>query len=240
MGGLIAGALPAGAVVKVLGAKTTVMVGFVLLGVGSLLGTATSTSSTTLFVSIWMAVLCAGSGLAFTAATSASVSQLTEERSGVGASIVQAFQKTAGPFGTAIMGSILAAAYQSHLHLTGLAPGAASTSRSSVIGGITVAHQVGSTDLADAVRSAFAHGIDIALLASTAIAATGFVLALVFLPSARRTHTPAPANLPARGAHARHQATRAAEQARRQLLTALREARAAWAAVRSEEPADRV
>jgi Na+/melibiose symporter-like transporter len=183
VGGLIAGALPANAAVKAIGAKAAVLAGFVLLAAGSLIGTATSTSSSVAFVSTWIAILCAGSGLAFTAATAASVAQLTEERSGIGAAIVQVFQKTAGPFGTAVMGSILAVAYQSHLELTGLGPDAARTARESVTGGIGVAHRLGSTHLADTVRAAFVHGIDISLLGSTAIAAAGLLLTLTFLPA---------------------------------------------------------
>jgi Na+/melibiose symporter-like transporter len=187
VGGLIAGALPASALVKALGAKATVIVGFVLLGAGSVLGTATATDSTTAFVSIWMAVLCAGSGLALTAATAASMSQLSKERSGIGSAVVQAFQKTAGPFGAAIMGSTLAAVYQSRLDLTGLTPAAASTARQSVAGGITIATQISSATFARSVRSAFVHGMDVSLFVSTGIAIFGVVAALAFLPGTRRS-----------------------------------------------------
>ncbi|MGI5157805.1 hypothetical protein [Microbispora sp. CA-102843] len=184
VGGLTAGALSAGVVVRALGAKATVVVGFVLLGAGSLIGMATSADSTTTFVSVWMAVLCAGSGLAFTAATTASVSRLTEERSGIGAAVVQAFQKTAGPLGTAVMGSVLAAAYTSRLDLSGLTPASAAAAGRSVSGGIDVADQIRSASFAHAVRGAFVHGMNASLLVSAAIAAAGLVLALAFLPGA--------------------------------------------------------
>jgi EmrB/QacA subfamily drug resistance transporter len=183
VGGLVAGSLPAGAVVRAIGAKAAVVAGFTLIAAGSLLGTATSTGSSTASVAIWMTVLCGGSGLAFTAATAASVGRLSEERSGIGAAVVQTFQKTAGPFGTALSGSILAAAYRSHLDLADVPPATAATVRSGVAGGVGVAHRLGSTGLADTVRGAFTHGIDVSLLASTAIAAAGLVLTLVFLPT---------------------------------------------------------
>lgn len=192
VGGLVAGALPAGALVKVLGAKVTVTVGFVLLGAGSLLGTATTAGSTTAFVSTWMAVLCAGSGLALTAATAASLSRLPQERSGIGSAVVQAFQKTAGPFGAAITGSTLAAVYQSHLDLTGLTPAAAATARQSIDGGITVAGQIGSAAFARSVRDAFVRGMDVSLVVAAGVAAFGVVAALAFLPGGRRSALSAP------------------------------------------------
>ncbi|MGC1281926.1 MAG: MFS transporter, partial [Streptosporangiaceae bacterium] len=120
VGGLIAGALPASALAKAIGAKLTVTLGFALLAVGALAGTMTRTTSGLTFVGLWMAVLCAGTGMALTAATAAALSQLSAERSGIGSAVVQAFQKTAGPFGTAIAGSVLAAGYQARLNVTGL------------------------------------------------------------------------------------------------------------------------
>lgn len=182
VGGLIAGALPASWLAKAIGPKLTVTLGFLLLAAGSCTGAATGTGSGTTFVAIWVATLCAGAGLALTAATSAALSQLSVERSGVGSAVVQAFQKTAGPFGTAIMGSILAAAYQARLDLTGLRPAAAATARQSVYGGLAAASQLRSGSLGHSVRAAFVHGMDISLLVSAGIAVAGIILALAFLP----------------------------------------------------------
>ena len=184
VGGLIAGALPASALARAAGAKLTVTLGFGLLGAGSLVGAATGTGSGTTFVAIWMAVLCAGAGMVLTAATSAALSQLPEERSGIGSAVVQAFQKTAGPFGTAITGSVLAAAYQARLDLTGLRPAAAAAVRQSVYGGLAVASHLRSPSLSHSARAAFVHGMDVSLLVSAGIAAAGVILTLTFLPRA--------------------------------------------------------
>ena len=190
VGGLIAGALPASALAKAIGAKLTVTLGFALLAVGALAGTMTRATSGLKFVGLWMAVLCAGTGMALTAATAAALSQLSAERSGIGSAVVQAFQKTAGPFGTAIAGSVLAAGYQARLNVTGLPAAAADAARQSVDGGLAVASQIGSAGLAQSARAAFAAGLDTSLLVSAGIGIAGAILALAFLPRGRTGHRP--------------------------------------------------
>ncbi len=184
VGGLIAGALTASALARAAGARLTVTLGFGLLGAGSLVGAATGTGSDSTFVAVWMAVLCAGAGMVLTAATSAALSQLSEERSGIGSAVVQAFQKTAGPFGTAITGSVLAAAYQARLDLTGLRPAIAAAVRQSVYAGLAVASHLRAPSLSYSVQAAFVHGTDVSLLVSAGIAAAGVILTLIFLPRA--------------------------------------------------------
>lgn len=191
VGGLVIGALPAGGLVKTIGAKVTVALGFALLGGGSLIGMATGTNSTTTFVAIWMAVLCAGAGMVLTAANAAALSQLSDERSGIGSAVVQAFQHTAGPVGTAIAGSVLIGTYQSRLDLAGLPATASTTVRQSVYDGMAVAHQLGSASLAHSVRAAFTSGVDMSLLVSSGIAVAGILLTVAFFPST----PPQPPNL---------------------------------------------
>jgi len=99
--------------------------------------------------------------------------------------VVQAFQHTAGPLGTAIMGSILAAGYQGRLDLRGVPAAGAAAARQSVYAGLAAASRLGSASLARTAQAAFAAGMDTALLASAGIAAAGAFLSLVFLP--RRT-----------------------------------------------------
>ena len=186
VGGLIVGALPAGRLVRTIGARLAVTAGFVLIGAGSCLGAATRVGSSELFVALWMAVLCAGTGLTLTAATAAALSHLDKQTSGIGSAVVQAFQKTSAPLGTAIMGSVLAAAYTAWLPLPGLPAAAAGAIHQSVYSGVMIAGQLRSAALAEQVRAAFVHGLSISLLASTGIALAGVVLTLVFLPGLAR------------------------------------------------------
>ncbi len=196
VGGLIIGALPASALARAAGPRLTVLLGFVLLAAGAICGTMTGTASSTAFIAIWMAVLGAGTGLTLTAATAAALSRLPAERSGTGSAVVQTFQHTAGPLGTAIMGSILAVAYQARLDLRGVPSAAAAAARQSVYGGVAAATRLGSAALARVARSAFAGGLDAALLASSGIAVVGILLTLAFLP--RRTTVTDSSSSPAR------------------------------------------
>jgi MFS transporter, DHA2 family, multidrug resistance protein len=213
IGGLIIGALPAGPLARAAGARLTVTLGFVLLAGAAVCGATTGTAASTTFVAIWMAVLGAGTGLTLTAATAAALSRLSPERSGTGSAVVQAFQKTAGPLGTAILGSTLAARYQARLDLRGVPAAAASAARQSVYGGVAAASKLRSASLARIARSAFAGGMDAALLVSAGIAVAGVLLTLAFLP--RRITVTESETSPARpGLRERKKArTRAAIQA---------------------------
>jgi EmrB/QacA subfamily drug resistance transporter len=182
IGGLVVGAIPAERVVHVIGAKLTAAAGFVLLTVGLSLGATTGVGSSAGFVLVWMAIVGVGMGLALSTSTSAALVELSEERSGVGSAVLQAVNKVGGPFGTAILGSVLSSLYLSRLGLSGLPGTAAAAVRQSVFGGVAVAQQIGSTALLQSVRMAFADGMDAALLVSAGIALVGLVLTVLFLP----------------------------------------------------------
>jgi hypothetical protein len=181
--GLMAGAVPAARVVHLVGAKVAVTAGFALLAAGLFVGAMTSVSSGGLYVAVWMAVAGLGTGIAMATAMSAALVEMTEEKSGVATAVLQAVNKTGGPFGIAILGSVLTAGYLARLHLTGLPPAAAATVRRSIFGGVAVATKLHSAALLASVRTAFTHGMDTALLVSAGIALAGLVLTLLFLPA---------------------------------------------------------
>ncbi|MCX4091819.1 MFS transporter [Nocardia sp. alder85J] len=189
VGGLVAGALPAAWCTRVLGAKYTVALGFTLNAAGAGLGATTGSGSGTVFVAAWMALMCAGTGLALSAVTALAVTTLTPERSGIGSAVVQAFQKTSAPLGTAVLGSVLAADYRARLDPAGPAPAAAEAARSGVTGGAAVAERTPVPGFAAMVQDAFVHGMDMSMLVAAAIAAAGAVAALALLP-VRQPATP--------------------------------------------------
>jgi predicted MFS family arabinose efflux permease len=182
IGGLVVGAIPADRTAHAVGAKITVALGFALLAAGMLLGSMTTVASSGGFIAAWMALVGAGMGLAMATAASAALSELSPERRGVGSAVMQALQKTGGPFGAAILGSVLSSVYQSQLHLIGLPTAVAALVRQSLFGGLAVAGRLGSLALAASVRTAFVSGMDASLIVSVGIAALGLVLTLVFLP----------------------------------------------------------
>jgi EmrB/QacA subfamily drug resistance transporter len=180
--GLVLGAVPADRVARRVGAKVTVAVGFAILAAALLTGARTGVDSSPWFVAAWMAGVGVGMGIALATAASGALAELPEERSGVGAAVMQAFQKLGGPFGSAILGSALASVYRSHVHVAGLPAAAASAVQGSVFAGLVVAGRLHSRELFASVRTAFVDGMDVALLVSAGVAAIGMVCALAFLP----------------------------------------------------------
>ena len=143
IGGLVLGAVSAARIARLVGAKVTVALGFAILATGLLIGTATSVSSSGTFIATWMAIVGVGMGLAMATSTSAALSELSEEQSGVGSAVLQAVNKV--PLGTAILGSVLSAAYLTALDVSGLPASAASAARESIFGAVAVAHELHST-----------------------------------------------------------------------------------------------
>jgi len=190
VGGLMVGAIPAARVVRLVGAKVAVAAGFGLLAVGLFLGSTTSVGSSGLFVAVWMAVAGIGTGIAMATAMSAALVELSEEKSGVGSGVMQAVNKTGGPLGIAILGSVLSAGYLARLDLVGLPAAAAATVRQSVFGGVAVAGKLHSPALLTSVQRAFVHGMDMALVVSAGVAAAGVVLTVVFLPQTNAAKKP--------------------------------------------------
>jgi Na+/melibiose symporter-like transporter len=190
--GLMFGALPAAGVVKLVGAKLGVAMGFVLIAVGLFLGSTTSLGSSGFFVAAWMVVAGLGTGLAMATAMSAALVELSEEKSGVGSGVMQAVNKTGAPLGIAILGSVLSAGYLARLDLVGLPKVAAAAARQSVFGGVAIAHQLRSPALLVSVERAFVHGMDLALLVSAGIAVVGLTLTLLFLPRSNASTEPGP------------------------------------------------
>jgi MFS transporter, DHA2 family, multidrug resistance protein len=190
--GMLIGALPSGRIAAAIGFRATVTIGFVIIAVGSVLGSRTTASTSELLIAGWMATVCAGAGLALTAAMSAALSRLTAEHSGVGSGVVQALQKTSAPLGTAILGSVVAAVYTAQLGSALAAPAVpkavASAAKSSVYAGIAVAERLHSPALAASVRAAFTTGMSVSLLVSAGIAVAGAIMAVVILP--RRAAAP--------------------------------------------------
>jgi EmrB/QacA subfamily drug resistance transporter len=189
--GLILGAVPADRVARLVGAKITVALGFALLGIGMLVGSTTGVTSSDGFLVLWMVIVGLGLGLTFATSAATALSELSDERSGVGSAVMQALQKIGGPLGTAILGSVLSSVYLSKLQLTGVPAALASLVRQSLFGGLAVAAQLiaakptaalGFT-LRATVRTAFVDGMDVSMVVAAGIAGVGLLLTLVFLPS---------------------------------------------------------
>ena len=180
--GLVFGAGLADRLASRTGAKLTVALGFLLLAAGLGLGATTTANSGSGFAATWMALCGAGMGLALATAASGALVELSAERSGVGSAVLQAVNKLGGPFGAAILGSVLNSTYRGRLATTDLPASAAGALQQSVFAGVAAARQLGSATLLDAVRRAFVAGMDASLVVAAGFALAGLILALAFLP----------------------------------------------------------
>ncbi|MGQ4330332.1 MFS transporter [Streptomyces hayashii] len=180
--GLTFGTLPAARIARRIGAKFTIMAGFGLMVAGFVCGGLSEVDSAKLYSAIWMGALGVGMGLAMATATSAALAELSADQGGIGSAVLQAVNKVGGPFGSAIIGSILAATYQSTIQVAGLSGSAIHEAKESIFAAIDIAQATGSTTLLDSARHAFVRGMDTALFTSAGLAGVGMVMALVFMP----------------------------------------------------------
>jgi DHA2 family multidrug resistance protein-like MFS transporter len=182
IGGLMVGASTADRVVRKLGARATVALGFAVMAAGLAAGATTGPGTGGLLTLTWIAVLGAGLGFAMPTAMDAALSALSKERSGAGSALIMAVRQVGATIGVAVLGSVLNAGYHARLDLAGLPPRVAEVVRDSAAAGVAVAHQLGSAALLAVVRAAFVHGMDLLLWVSAGLAVVGMLLALAFLP----------------------------------------------------------
>jgi len=201
LGGMMVGAGLADRVATRLGSKITVTAGFVVLGVGLVLATATTATSGYGLAATWTAIGGLGAGLALATASSAAMATISAERAGVASALMQAVQKLGTPLAAAILGSVLNAGYAGRLNVTGVPAQAAAAMRDSVYAGVEVAGRLRSPELLLAVRTAFVDGLERMLWVSAGVAVLGVLLTLAFLPA----RAPRVAATGAREAESKHE-----------------------------------
>ena len=173
--------------------KSLVSVGFAVMAAALAVGTATSGASGIAYVSGWIAAAGLGLGLALPTAMNAALGALTPERSGSGSALLSAMRQVGATIGVAVLGTVLATVYTGRLRLPGQRAAALHAARSSVAGGLTVAHAAGSAAALHDVRAAYAGGLDVMLWVCAGIALAAAVLAARFLPRRNQEVTAAPA-----------------------------------------------
>jgi len=162
--------------------KGLVTVGFTIMAAALAFGATTKTGSGTGFAAAWLAAFGLGLGLAMPQTMNAALSALSAERSGSGSALISALRQVGATIGVAVLGTVLGTVYSAHLSTDGLPAAAAAAAKSSVVGGVAVAHALGSASLLHSARTAFVQGVDTMLWACAGIAVASAVLALIFLP----------------------------------------------------------
>ncbi|WP_240041004.1 DHA2 family efflux MFS transporter permease subunit [Paenibacillus ginsengarvi] len=183
IGGLIVGAKAAQGLIPKSGAKAIAAAGFAVLAVALAAGAMTGSGSGYGFAALWTTAAGLGLGLALPTAMDAALGELSAERSGVGSALIMAMRQVGGSFGVALLGAALNANYRGHLNEAGVPETIAGRAGHSITAGVSVARQTASDTLLVTVKDAFVHGMDVMLWICGGIAALGFLLALVFLPS---------------------------------------------------------
>jgi len=164
-------------------AKIMASGGFTIMAIALAIGARTSIGSGTGFAAAWFSLTGLGLGFAMPTALNAALGALSPERSGSGSALITAMRQVGGTIGVAVLGTVLASVYRSHLQLTALSATAAAAVRSSVADGVAVARAAGSGPLLETVRTAYVHGMDVMLWICAGIAVVSALLGLAFLPS---------------------------------------------------------
>ena len=148
-------------------------------------------------LSLVLALMGAGIGMAMAPATEAIMGSLPKAKAGVGSAMNDVVREVAGTLRIAVLGSVLASAYAGGMGgaTAGLPADAAAVASDSVGGAHAVAAQLGSADLVTAANSAFVDAMGTTAWIAAAIAVVGALIAAAFLPArgrgeAERTHCP--------------------------------------------------
>jgi DHA2 family multidrug resistance protein-like MFS transporter len=183
---VVAGVAPLAAVIvtragrarTVAGALTVAAAGFVVL-------TRAQPHSTLWVALIGATLVAAGVVAVATLVTDLVVSAVPAHRTGAAAGFVETTTELAGALGIAVLGSVLAAVYRSHVVLPALPAGSRHAAGESLAGALAVAQTGGGgTSLVDTARAAYTAGMHTADVVAAALLLGGAVLALVTL---RRT-----------------------------------------------------
>ena len=178
------------ALAKRAGVRAPVALGLAVVTAGLVLFATASAGSGYGHYILAMVIVCAGIGLAMSAATSASMQELPPAMAGVGSAVNDTTRNMGSVLGVAVIGSITASVFASRM--AGVAHGAVG----SVGAAAAAAHQAGGaqgTSLAHAAADAFITGADRAVLAGAIATLAGLLIVFRTLRTARRTAAPAPA-----------------------------------------------
>ena len=182
IGGMTVGAKLAEPVEAKAGTRLVVMVGFLVMAAGFLLGAFTDLGTGYGYTAIWFVVVGFGLGCSMPQAMNAALGVLDPERAGTGSALLQAFRQVGGTVGVAVLGTVLNSVYRHNVDTTGLPAQAADAVEKGLGGGLAVADKVGSADLLGDVRDAFMTSLNTTMWVSAGIAVAGAVLAAVLMP----------------------------------------------------------
>jgi EmrB/QacA subfamily drug resistance transporter len=173
------------------GIKLTVTAGLLLIAAGLGLLTLVNDDSGYGLVAAVLLISGLGMGLAAAPATDSVMGSLPLEKASVGSAMNDTTRMVGGALGVAIMGSVLASVYESHIPAS-----AGPDARDSIGGAIAVAAKTGDTALAQTASHAFVSGMTAAALVGTVVAVAGALVAWFLLPNDEPVPEPKKASAP--------------------------------------------
>jgi EmrB/QacA subfamily drug resistance transporter len=176
------------------GTKLVVATGMFIIAAGLVVAATATVKSGYGLVLISILLTGSGMGLTISPATESIMGSIPRAKAGVGSAMNDTTRQAGGALGVAVMGSVLASRFSSHLApaVAGRADGP--VLRTSVDAAFAAARAMGGAPghaLALSARAAFVNGMDAGVVVAAVIAAAGAVGALLFLPARSRSEVPA-------------------------------------------------
>ncbi|MGY0058866.1 MFS transporter [Streptomyces sp. LZ34] len=181
MGGLLVAARTAGPLAARFGARPVIAGGLLVISGAAFLGSRTQVGDGYGMTALWLTITGLGFGFGIVPAMDAALGSLPKDREGTGSGLLMTLRQVGGAIGIALLGSLLADAYDDRLDTTGLPPGAAEAAGDSVVAARLLAERLHSPELAASADRAFVHGMDLTLLVTAASLAAAALTAR-FMP----------------------------------------------------------
>ncbi|WP_260856904.1 MFS transporter [Kocuria rhizophila] len=166
-------------IARLVGIRTAVVLGLLLVAAGFFIVAFTDQMSSSAPVLVAFTVMSAGTGLATTLSTDLVVSSVPEAKAGAASAVSETGYEVGAVLGTAVLGGLTTAFYQAHLDLpAAVTPDSAQAARETLGGALDVAAEspLGSS-IADAAVAAFSSGMQwTSLIGGVLVAAVALVL----------------------------------------------------------------
>ncbi len=174
-------------IVARIGANRTVAAGMGLVCAGFLMFSRLDVDTTYLYVLACVLPLISGIALTMSPMTAAIMSAVPPRRAGAGSAMNDATRELGAALGVAVLGSVAASRYASHIRsfVTTLSARERSTARSSLAGALDTAHRLSGASgarLTAGAEHAFVSGIHLAVYAGAVLAAAAALIVYRCLP----------------------------------------------------------
>jgi Na+/melibiose symporter-like transporter len=185
--GMMIGAPLSARLVEHVGSKVVVTAGLTLVAVGLALLSRLDVDSGYPQLLASLGVMAFGMGLTMAPSTEAIMGAIPRSKAGVGSAMNDTTRQVGGALGIAVIGSLMSSTYSSNVAdvLRGLGPEVIARGRGSVGAALQIASQSGAEGaaIAEGAKLAFVDAMTTGLLAGSAVALLGALVALIWLPA---------------------------------------------------------